>query len=594
MILLRISFVILCCMAGANSLVWGQAKTQDLIAKYEYGKQLMAAEKYELAAEVFATIAQQETTNSIPQYARYLQANCLYRNGNILQSRLTLKKLMATASDWEQIDEARYLLGITYFEDMLPDSALHVLNQVRSSSMASEINTLKIEKLNSYSADQLQFIYLRFRNDTTVGKLLYQKMERLPIYERDTELFAELWERFSADSTAMDAQEYISIYKDVYNVAVMLPFNLAETNSRQVVRENQLVYDLYQGIQVGKEILADEGIILKLHLFDTRRDSAQTAQILSDSSMLLMDLIIGPLYSNTLPLVAEYSQTYQVPMVNPISSNSVIIADNPNAFLLYPTEETKGEKMAAFTMEYFPNSHAYIIYGNSEQELKMAENYQKYLVDRGATIRLFEPFDYSKKGYSKLIKDLESLSNVTPEDEVMREYNLKPGERTPSHIFAALNDPVSAVSLVSALQTLKAGHVNIVAPSPWLEFSQLTYQQLENSNVFLFYPNPIRTDTTHVQAIKERYMAKMNIPPFQYALSGLETIYTFGKYMHQYGTGFRNAIHQDSLHQGILYDGIHYRGGNDNQHVPVFRFEKGKFKQVYPALRKQEEDETKE
>ncbi len=577
---------------------YGQASTKDLLEKYEYGKQLLAEKKYGLAAEVLGSVARQDTGNDIPLYARYLQANALFKSGNARRAQPLLKKIIQENYAWNKVDEARFLLGVIHFNNALPDDALKVLNQIRNSSLYAEIDTLKQQQLASYSADQLQFLYQSFSSDTVLAAMLFKKMKQLPFYDRDEALFNKLAMQFAADSTNAETS-FEPIFKEVYNIAVLLPFNKDFTNSNRLGRSNQIAYDLYQGMQIGRDLLAEENINIKLHAFDTQQDSAQTAAILSDSAMRSMDLIIGPLYGSTVPTVVDYSKTYQVPMLNPVSSNSVIIADNPNGFLLYPTAETQGKQMASYALENFKGSYAYIIYGQTEPEQKLAESFQKYLVDRGATIKMFEAFDYSKKGYQNLLKSLNELKTIIDDKEeaaLIKEYNIKPAGKHPAYIFAALNDAVSAVSLVSALQTLQANYVKIIAPAKWLEFNQLTYDQLERSNVYMFYPNFHSDDSASVIEAKKAYVEKMNIPPFDYALDGIEAVYTFGKSLYKHGTGFRNAIHFDGITKGTIFEGLNYGGGNDNQYLPIFTFKEGKLQKVFPFQTEepQKEGEIKE
>lgn len=558
----------------------GQSKNESLIEKYDYGKRFFSEGKYKLAAEIFGTIAIKETSNDLPRYARYLQAYSLYKTGKVEQAQFLLEKLIKDNFDWNKIGEAKYLLSITHFDNQNPKKALSVLSQINNSDFRADADTLRRQRLSGYDAEKLESLYATFPNDDILSRLLLDKLKALPAAKRNANpLFETLSARFPEVNTA--SPDFLPVFKEVYHLAVLLPFNNTQTNSASLSQTDRIAYDLYQGMLVAAEILAEEGIEINLHAFDTRRDSAHTAAILQDSLLLNADLIVGPLYANTVSVVADYSRKHQIPMLNPISTNSIIITDNPNAFLLYPSSETQGKKMAAFSLSHFKDSEAYIVYGKTPHEEKMAEAYQKYLIDRGAVIRQFEGFDYSKKGYQKLLKSLEKLNAVAEKDEQSLIYT-KAGRRRAAHIFAALNDPVSAVSLVSALQTLKAEHVHILAPEKWLDFNQLTYRQLERSKVHIFYPNYPKKDSVFIKKVAHKYGKKMNIPPFNYALDGMEAIYTFGKSLHKHGTGFRSAIHFEGFTPGLVYEGTDYSGANDNQYLPVYVFRNGKFVHIFP------------
>jgi len=346
-------------------------KPSEIQEKYEYGKQLFEDQKFGQAKAIFQSISQNPPNDFLIKYSTYFHALSAYQNGEVEQTSQIANSLAKRFPSWNKIDEVYYLLGLTQFDRNLPDSALVSFSKIRNSSFKKNLENVKREKLATYSADQLEFLYQLYPNDNVIETFLYEKMVNLPSFERNEDLFQRLQKKY--DSSEDEDSINPSLFKDVYNIAVFLPFLEESTKSNSLNRDNQFTYDLYEGMLLAKELLAKEDITVQLHPFDTKRDSVHTQQLLEDSKLLDMDLIIGPLYSSTIPLVSTFSKEHEIPMVNPVSSNSAVIQDNPYAYLLMPTVETQGEKVANFVWDnYEEHRKAYIIYGNSETEKKMA------------------------------------------------------------------------------------------------------------------------------------------------------------------------------------------------------------------------------
>ena len=70
------------------------------------------------------------------------------------------------------------------------------------------------------------------------------------------------------------------------------------------------------------------------------------------------------------------------------------------------------------------------------------------------------------------------------------------------------------------------------------------------------------------------------LTPTVYQMIGFETIVQYGRLLNQYGKYFQNGVRDGDTFPGVLFGGLSYGMNNDNQVVPLVRFEKKKLTQI--------------
>ncbi|MEN7548461.1 ABC transporter substrate-binding protein [Rapidithrix thailandica] len=552
-----------------------QSVLDDLKNKYEYGKSLLKQQKYPQAQQVFQPLTIEKPGNSYQIYASYFYALAAFKSGEFTKAENTLQQILQQHPSWPHQEEVKFLLGAVRFKTGKPDLAIQTLNLVKGKGFQESIVNLKKQELQSFTVDQVHYLYKTFQKDQVIAKILLDKIYRLPSKGSYGEVFQELYYQFHSNGGPLDDLELKkSVYKDEYHVAVLMPFLNETTNPRSLARNNQFVYDTYEGIKLACQWLQKDSINIKLHAIDTKHDSQQTQKILEDTAMQYMDLIIGPLYANTFPLVSEFSKKHSKVMVNPFSSNSVFTNHNPNAFLSLPSLETQARKVSDFVFDTLNNHTAYIIFGGTDNEKLMAYTYMENFKAKGGTVQVYEQFDYTSNGFGNLIRDFRKIQNHSRDTAFT------------SHVFVSVTEPVAASNVISALQELQV-KVPVFVPKEWFEFPQISYDQLEQSNVHIFFPEYKKYHSNTTKHFTNQYLEKVQVLPSNFAFSGFETMYYFGKMMKKHGTSFGQAIYFEAPEEGMIYTGFSYEGKNDNQVVPVFKFENGQLIMVNNPLQAQ-------
>ncbi|MFY0631422.1 MAG: LysM peptidoglycan-binding domain-containing protein [Flavobacteriaceae bacterium] len=127
----------------------------------------------------------------------------------------------------------------------------------------------------------------------------------------------------------IEDEDEILIYQDTIQestsirLAMMLPFRAIEYDTieaKDIFKTNTLANittDLYLGASVAIDSLRGQGLNVELSLFDTGRKDTKLDSILAATDFSDVDAIIGPLYSDEVPKVANRAG---VPVIFPVYS----------------------------------------------------------------------------------------------------------------------------------------------------------------------------------------------------------------------------------------------------------------------------------
>ena len=149
------------------------------------------------------------------------------------------------------------------------------------------------------------------------------------------ELPADTVQIAAADSVAVIPRPAgytrVSSLQGTFDIAVLLPFYLSENAIRSdidsskwvrgkrvykpVRRSDEWIYfrstpfiEMYQGILLAVDTLRSLGLSINLFTFDIKSDTFELTRLINRGQLAGMDLIIGPVYSRNLAIVADYGR----------------------------------------------------------------------------------------------------------------------------------------------------------------------------------------------------------------------------------------------------------------------------------------------
>lgn len=526
-------------------------QSSKVVAKYNYGKELLAAENYLPAIEVFKKTADPENGNEIYLNSIYLHAYALYKTDQKQAARQLLFLLVDKHSTWQGLDEVHYLMAIIDFDWKATENAFEHITKIEDEQIQQNAYHLKKSKLSDDTIERLKYLYAKYPEDEALGRVLLAKL-----YEvdggSDMTLLEDLQEKYNK-AAPIKVEVNNNTKKEQYNVAILLPFNAENINGGT---SSNFIIELYEGILIAVESLEEVGVPIKVYSYDTKRDSVTTAEILANSEFQKMDLIIGPLYGNTIPLVQRFSKANRIPFVNPISDNTMIIEDNPYGFLLSSGYMTKAKSIANYAANHLKGKTAVIVHGTSDKDTLAAKAFIDQFTANGGTVhKVFEyPDEYA---YKYMVSELSDIR-----------------QDTSKFVYIASSNVALGRTSLSALRNILFEGV-IIAPSRWIDIPQLSYTRLEAANVYFVDPNYYDDESQAAKQFTSQYIQKIKVLPTKFAFMGYESMSFFGRALYEYGTGFVSDIHTKTKVKSYLYQEINYQGGNDNQSIQLLKFENG-------------------
>jgi hypothetical protein len=291
-----------------------------------------------------------------------------------------------------------------------------------------------------------------------------------------------------------------------------------------------------------------------------------------------MDLIIGPLLTTPSRLANEFSFENQINIINPVSSNPKVLGNNPYTFLLNPSTITLGKKAGEFAVANLENKNTVIVYGPNDTDLQMAEAFKEVVkLDSFRVLASHRVNEESAEMFYNMLTQeqevLDSLGNVVFDEETeqpIMEYVIPPDSI--GSIFLATFDLKIASEVFSAA-TERGDEIQIIGHGRWLSDKTANYPAMEKLGIWLLTPNYVDYSRQGYETFAQTYLKKQHTLPSDYSLMGYETILFAGYCLHQYGVYFQYALNATVLKNISLYDGYDFRNSQDNQNIPILKFE---------------------
>jgi len=586
-----------------------QVKSQNTAEQnYLQGKEMYESGRYDFAMEILKPLTLPSNKSTFSPYAGYYYSLAAIENGYTFLAEEMLKQIITQYSDWDYQDLARLWLAKVYFNEENYVDALSTINDIKDPTIKQQSDELiKSELSHVEEVDTLTILYYSYPNIDGLAITLADKISRQSLMKQDRVLLLEIIEKFNLDKEQYNfIEQFESVKKDAYNVAVLFPFMLEDINPNNLRRSNQFILDIYEGIKIGINSLREKGIIVNLYAFDTEKDAFTTQKLIDSGELDGMDLLIGPLYPETVKLVSDFSLKKRINMFNPLSSNSDLIENNPFSFLLKPTYENMAYAAADYIKKNQHNKNAMIFYEDDPRDSLMAFTYKASIEEDSFNVVLtqkitgldtisvyntltqkfrFAEIDLSKEDSLRMIERynlydyFDRLSRASSYDELRKIRQLELFVIPPDsvgHIFVATNKEVIAASSISGMET-RGDSITLIGYEDWLDYKSLSLNQMEMLDVKFIAPGYISNTNPHLQDVYQKILHTINKSPNKYHYLGYELINFVGKMLYQHGIYFQVGLYDQEVYPGILYQGFDYSRGNDNQLIPIIEFEDSHF-----------------
>lgn len=555
-------------------LVFGQRRG-DYQQMYLRAKNLYQQERWLAAMDAFKELSAGQRNNSFVEYASFYYALSAFQADRLGEAKSMLRQIRSKYAGWDQQEEVSFWLARVYMKEGNYRQGIEVINDIRDSRVQGDAREMATNYLHrENNIDQLRKLLSEYPETPYLARVLAAKISRQSYTEQDRDYLQQLVKRYQLQEEDFLHQPQLgeSKHKSEYHVAVMLPFFRDELAPEANLHDRYFVLDMYEGMKIARQELEEEGIQLRLHAYDTRRDSLTTLRLLNSAEMLKMDMIVGPLYPGPIRVASEFALNQGINMVNPLSTNPEVIRNNPYSFLFKPSLATQGRKAADFAAKNFEEKTAMVIFGPKERDSIMAYSYKQEIEKAGFTVRQIAKIP---AGEENMIRTL-----LVPQNEDQMKEGGRLHMKSIGHVFVASEDELIVANALTALMA-RGDRLPMIGHESWLRKNFVSYDQLERLGVFFVAPEFIDYSSEGFMSFRKKYIDKVNNMPSRFAYVGYDLLMYFGKMMHEHGTLFQKEMQQDPFRQGVLGTGFSYLGSNDNQSVPVVKFRDSALEIVY-------------
>ena len=529
----------------------------EAAVRYRAGKNQLDQGNYAAALTQLEPLAQPVARFARAADAAYLAALAETRLKQWPEAEQLLNLLRTEYPTYPNMSDVLLLQGQVSFELEDFDTALKTLAMLPPDKLATERESLKAAYLPRIQDRNTWLRNLRrYPDDATLARAYADRLVLGGAYtEADRPQLDDLVTRFGLDRARYTPRPRpVSVKKSSYNVAVLLPFELADP-SWQTQRKNQFVTDLYAGLRLAQDSLQRAGRSIQLFAYDTGADTLTLKQTLALPELAGMDLLIGPIYKSGARLLSRYAQEHQIVCVNPLSQDGDLVLDNPWHYLFAPSAATQGRTAAQFAAGAFGMGRpALVLYEDSKDDAAFAAAYKAALEEQGGKV----------SGLRRFNPDVDaSLATAFAGPELA----------AAGHVVVVSDDKrVGPYALRQVQQQPAATRPGVLAPGAWLDNPRLDVSQLNGAGTYFIQPKYYDEQGVGFRRFRALYLQRQHLPPSVFASQGFELLLYFGNALFQYGSAFQPGLAAASQTPGAIFEGTSYLGGaHDNQVVPIIK-----------------------
>lgn len=572
-------FAMRCASVLIITLTFADGVAQDYGSKYVAAKQLLEEGKYNLAMESFRSLMVYDQQNPYTQYASFFYALAAYRQGYKELAKNSWLQHRLLYPQWEQADEVTLWLAKIYFEEREYFQALKVLKELDSRRRNESQNLQRYYLGKVEDVETLRMMYEEHPANEVIGERLAKRIAQQPANLQDSSLLNSLIARFDLDADALQPPAPVVIKKEKYRVALLFPFLAKSLEPTPVLKPNQFILDLYQGMRYANDSLAKEGMQLELLSYDVERNPEVLRELLNARELQSADVLVGPLLgTEETRLVQEFSKRNGIYMINPVTSNSSYLGDNPFAMLAQPSHETIGAKTAEMVDRLLTNKNCFVLYGDAAKDSLMAAAFIGRARQLGVNVVHVERINRERtQGILPL------LATATQYDEYNNPTEFKIKRDSLGSVFVASEDPVIYAKVISSIQ-FRNDSTKVFGLESWIapENTTVNFDTFERVGVVMAAPNYTDESDKAYQQFRRNFIARTGQMPNLYSRIGYDFTFLLAHALREYGVYFLSGLQEAGFQEGVIHQGYNFNASRDNQYVPFITFREGSLHLLNP------------
>jgi LysM repeat protein len=375
-----------------------------------------------------------------------------------------------------------------------------------------------------------------------------------------------------------------------YDIAVLLPFYLPENSRRneidssrsvrgkkiftEINRSDDWIYprslgfvEMYEGILLAADTLRALGLNINVHVFDIKEDTVEVARIIRSGKLDNMDLIIGPVHSVNLSIVASYAGNLGIPVVSPVQlNNNSILQNNPFLFMASSSLDVAQNAIARKMGDYYTDN---IVLIHSDEEIQDVNKFRNMILNE---LSYKMPFEEIK------LKDMVFYSRSVFGNDSINRLAHALSDRTGNVIIIASEDtPVMSESISDVYNLTRRFDINVFAYPNMRYLDNLDHKICFDLGLMIYSPYWIDYSKQDILKFNSDFREKFLTEPSEmsYAWQGYDIVYYFISGLAIHGKEF--ISHPEIHNPDILHTEYDFRrktsdDGFENQKLFLVRY----------------------
>ena len=441
--------------------------------------------------------------------------------------------------------------------------------------------------------------------DVTIAEILFENKElknnpksgtilRIPYKEIIVEEIIEVQEiEEEEDNVENDTIIYIPDYvprsfdsERLYKVALMMPLYLEqvdekflqeETSNKQLLSKPFSYLHFYEGFMIAVDSMANSlDMKIELKVYDVDQDTNKIANVLCDSTLLDMDMIVGPFHLKPFEKVMEFVSERNVMVVNPMTNREDLLIGRPNMVKVKPSYSFQMQWLEQLIADKYRDNNIFILSmdGANMETARMIEeialrNVNEYSPVPNAHIKKVikkhhdalrneeVEFDEEKYQTDNIVFNV-SMINQNPDDTtnlknqvVVYDYSIdslkkvkKVASSIRNNVFIAYGDSkVFANEIVNKLNIFSKDYpVSLIALPDWSKYDKLFNENLMKLSTVYFDDDYIVYDNYAVGKFICKFREEYGTEPKDMAYHGFNIGWYFLNALMNYGDNVVDGI----------------------------------------------------
>jgi len=369
-------------------------------------------------------------------------------------------------------------------------------------------------------------------------------------------------------------------------IALMLPLYAEEVREIDIPRNAASIdpedyrsfnfIQFYEGFLMAMDELEEQGLKVKLYVYDVDEKVSKTIQVLQQPELPDMDLIIGPFYSRNFKLVSNFAEMFGIKIVNPLTRRTEVL-NSPNVYKMRPSRDAQPALLTSFVERYYPESNIILVRNNKFQyasEIEIIRSSLDKLIPFGVKIPNSRLYDLILE-YSKADTNLAGqvlMGSILVENRKIQTLHLEnaPGDSTffsngiaevtyatdsvrgilqyasiaRHNLLIVLTDnEIFAPEILTSLNDLKdTFDISVIGMPEWERFTNLEIDYLLDLKVYFFTDSYYDYNDPDVVNFVRGFRDRFKTDPDRYGFEGYDLAAYFLGAMMRFGTDCADCL----------------------------------------------------